>query len=64
MDHTLTSISPILLTARIMGRPTIEGKNVGGEIAAGISALNELKNKWRCHKYIYLYYGVCGNTLK
>jgi len=32
MDHTLTSMSPILFTARIMGRPTIEGKMKVGKL--------------------------------
>lgn len=31
-SHTLTSMSPILLTARIIGRPTIDGKMCAGKL--------------------------------
>jgi hypothetical protein len=32
MRLTFTSMSPILLTARIVGRPTIEGKMKAGKL--------------------------------
>jgi len=55
MDHTLTSISPILLTARIMGRPTIEGKMWVGKLLPAYPHLTNWKiNGDVINTYIYI----------
>jgi len=50
--HTLTSMSPILLTALIIGRPTIDGNMWAGKFAPAYPHLTNCNQKLhRCREY-------------